>query len=101
MSPTSGEAMARSVIEGGLSKAPAAREFRTTPKTIAKWVERFRMEGVAGLRDRSSRPLSSPGQATACRLRGGRGFAKAAPHRRADCRRGRRFARYRHPHPET
>src|ERR1700722_19937782 len=40
MSPTSGEAMARSVIEGGLSKAPAAREFRTTPQTIAKWVER-------------------------------------------------------------
>jgi transposase InsO family protein len=42
----------------------AAREFRTTPRTVAKWVERFRIEGVAGLRDRSSRPHSSPSQAT-------------------------------------
>ena len=56
--------MARSVIEGGLSKAAAARRFHTTPKTVDKWVERFRMEGLAGLRDRSSRPHSSPSQAT-------------------------------------
>ena len=54
--------MARSVIEGGLSKAAAARRFHTTPKTVAKWVGRFRAEGVTGLQDRSSRPLSSPGQ---------------------------------------
>jgi transposase len=40
----------------------AARQFNTTPKTVAKWVERFRAEGVDGLRDRSSRPLSLPGQ---------------------------------------
>jgi transposase len=63
LTPKGREAMARSVIEGGLSKAAAAREFRKTPKTVAKWVERFRMEGVAGLRDRSSRPHSSPSQA--------------------------------------
>ena len=49
-------------MEGGLSKAAAARQFNTTPKTVAKWVERFRAEGVDGLRDRSSRPLSSPSQ---------------------------------------
>jgi len=54
--------MARSVIEGGLSKAVAARRFNTTPKTVAKWVARFRAEGAAGLQDRSSRPHSSPGQ---------------------------------------
>ena len=64
LTPKGREAMARSVIEGGLSKASAAREFHTTPKTVAKWVERFRIEGVAGLRDRSSRPHSSPSQAT-------------------------------------
>src|SRR5262249_8173770 len=29
---------------------------------VGKWVERFRAEGVDGLRDRSSRPLSLPGQ---------------------------------------
>ena len=32
------------------------------PKTVAKWVARFRAEGVAGLQDRSSRPRSSPSQ---------------------------------------
>jgi transposase InsO family protein len=54
--------MARSVVEGGSSKAAAARAFHTTPKTVAKWVARFRAEGVAGLQDRSSRPRSSPRQ---------------------------------------
>jgi transposase InsO family protein len=54
--------MVRSVIESGLSKAAAARQFNTTAKTVAKWVERFRAEGVDGLQDRSSRPLSLPSQ---------------------------------------
>jgi transposase InsO family protein len=54
--------MARSVIEGGSSKAAAARAFHATPKTVAKWVARFRAEGVAGLQDRSSRSRSWPSQ---------------------------------------
>jgi transposase InsO family protein len=62
LTPKGREAMVRSVIEGGLSRAEAARRFNTTPKTVAKWVERFRAEGVQGLRDRSSRPLSLPSQ---------------------------------------
>jgi transposase InsO family protein len=56
------ETMVRSVIEGGLSKAAAARQFNTTPKTVAKWIGRFEAGGVEGLGDRSSRPLSSPSQ---------------------------------------
>ena len=64
LTPRGREAMARSVIEGGLSKAAAAHQFNTTPKTVAKWVERFRAEGVTGLQDRSSRPHSSPSQTT-------------------------------------
>ena len=64
LTPGGREAMARSVIEWGLSKAAAARRFDTTPKTVAKWVARFRAEGATGLRDRSSRPPSSPGQTT-------------------------------------
>ena len=62
LTPKGREAMVRSVIEGGSSKAAAARQFNTTPKIVAKWVERFRAEGVDGLRDRSSRPLSLPSQ---------------------------------------
>jgi transposase InsO family protein len=60
LTPKGREVMVRSVVEGGLSKADAAYQFNTTPKTVAKWVKRFRAEGVDGLRDRSSRPLSSP-----------------------------------------
>jgi transposase len=46
LTPKGREAMVRSVIEGGLTKAAAARRFKTTAKTVAKWVERFRAEGV-------------------------------------------------------
>src|SRR5205809_463858 len=62
LTPKGRGVMVRSVVEGGLSQADAADQFNTTPKTVAKWVKRFRAEGVDGLRDRSSRPLSSPSQ---------------------------------------
>ena len=62
LTPKGREAMVRFVIDGGLSKAAAARQFNVTPKTVAKWVERFRADGVDGLRDRSSKPLSLPSQ---------------------------------------
>src|SRR2546423_2188081 len=62
LTPKGREAMVRSVIEEGLTKAVAAVRFNTTAKTVAKWVERFRAEGVDGLRDRSSSPLSLPSQ---------------------------------------
>src|ERR1700676_1118227 len=62
LTPKGREAMLRSVTEGGLSQAAAARQFNITPKIVAKWVERFRAEGVDGLQDRSSRPLSLPSQ---------------------------------------
>jgi transposase InsO family protein len=62
MTPKGREAMVRFVIDAGQSKAVAARQFNTTAKTVAKWIGRFRAEGVDGLRDRSSRPLSSPSQ---------------------------------------
>jgi transposase InsO family protein len=63
LTPKGREMMVRAVVDEGLSKAAAAHQFHTTPKTVAKWVERFEAEGVEGLRDRSSRPLSSPSQA--------------------------------------
>lgn len=64
LTPKGRERMVRAVVDEGLSKAAAARRFNTTPKTASKWVERFEAEGVEGLRDRSSRPLSSPNQAS-------------------------------------
>lgn len=46
----------RSVVEGGSTQAAAADLFNTSPKTVAKWVKRFRGEGlrtwsILGLRD--------------------------------------------------
>jgi transposase len=61
LTPKGREAMV-GCVEAGLSNTAAARQFNTTPKTVAKWVERFRAGGVDGLRDRSSRPLSLPSQ---------------------------------------
>ncbi|WP_244608932.1 leucine zipper domain-containing protein [Bradyrhizobium sp. SUTN9-2] len=65
LTPKGREAMVRSATEGGLTKAAAALQFNVSAKTVAKWVKRFREEGVDGLRDRSSRPLSSPSQTRA------------------------------------
>jgi transposase InsO family protein len=62
LTPKGREAMARAVVDAGLTKAEAACQFNTTPKTVAKWVRRFREHGIDGLRDRSSAPLSSPSQ---------------------------------------
>jgi transposase InsO family protein len=62
LTPKGREAMVRAVVDCGLSKTAAARQFNTTPKTVAKWVQRFRVEGTDGLCDRSSKPLSSPSQ---------------------------------------
>ena len=62
LTPKGREEMVRAVVDHGLDKAAAARRFSTTPKTVAKWVARFRAQGVVGLRDRSSKPLSSPSQ---------------------------------------
>ncbi len=45
----------RVTIEGQLAKV-VATAFGVTIKTVAKWVDRFRAEGIAGLGDRSSRP---------------------------------------------
>ena len=62
LTPKGREDMVRAVLDHGLSKTAVARQFITTPKTVAKWVARFKAQGVVGLRDRSSKPLSSPSQ---------------------------------------
>ena len=62
LTPKGREGMVRAVVDSGLTKAAAAHRYNTTPKTVAKWVDRFRKDGAEGLRDRSSRPHSSPNQ---------------------------------------
>jgi transposase InsO family protein len=62
LTPKGREDMVRSVVDRGLTKAAAARQFNITAKTVAKWVARFRAKGVDGLRDRSSKPFLSPSQ---------------------------------------
>jgi transposase-like protein len=62
LTPKGREAMVRAVVEYSLTKVEAARQFKTTAKTVAKWVQRFRAGGVDALRDRSSVPHSSPSQ---------------------------------------
>jgi transposase-like protein len=42
LTPKGREQMVREVVDGGLTKTAAARRFNTTPKTVAKWVERLR-----------------------------------------------------------
>jgi transposase InsO family protein len=39
-----------------------AERFRVSPRTVHKWLARFRTEGFLGLYDRTSRPLSYPRQ---------------------------------------
>ena len=56
LTPIRREEMALSVIEGRLSKAAASRAYGVSAKIVARWVERYRREGRAGMTDRSSRP---------------------------------------------
>ncbi len=60
--PEGRERMVGAVVDDGRTKAAVARAFRTTAKTVGKWVERFHALGVEGLRDRSSKPRSLPSQ---------------------------------------
>jgi transposase InsO family protein len=48
------------VVEHGWSLAKAAEAAEVSERTCSKWVARYRVEGEAGLRDRSSAPRSVP-----------------------------------------
>ena len=71
-------------VEAGWSQAEVARRFRVSRATVAKWWRRYREEGAAGLRDRSSAPRSNPRRTAAaleqriCAVRRSQGFG---PHR--------------------
>ena len=56
LTPCGREAMVRRVVEDGQTPQAVSEAVGVCPRTVRKWVTRFRAEGLAGLNDRSSRP---------------------------------------------
>jgi transposase InsO family protein len=54
------EQLAKIVMGRGCTLKAAAAAFNVSSKTASKWARRYREHGMAGLKDRSSRPLQSP-----------------------------------------
>jgi transposase InsO family protein len=52
--------LARCVVDDGWPLRRAAERFQVAPATAWRWADRYRREGAAGMRDRSSRPARSP-----------------------------------------
>lgn len=52
--------LAQLVVDRGWTYAAAAKMFMVAPRTAKKWADRYRLEGPAGMADRSSRPHHSP-----------------------------------------
>jgi transposase InsO family protein len=52
--------LAELIVDRGWTYAAAAKMFMIAPRTAKKWADRFRIEGVAGMADRSSPPHISP-----------------------------------------
>lgn len=48
---------------------PTARLFRTTPKTVRKWVRRYQEQGYQGLKDQSRAPKYPARHITAAQRR--------------------------------
>lgn len=58
--PRSREDIVRLVLKEGQTVKAAAAAFTVCPKTVRKWVGRYRTAGASGLKERSSRPAHSP-----------------------------------------
>ena len=52
--------LARLIVDHGWKPARAAERYDVSWKTAAKWADRYRAEGQAGMADRSSAPHSQP-----------------------------------------
>jgi transposase InsO family protein len=57
--------LVRRVIEEGLRPVEAAQAMGVSCRTVYKWLCRYRVEGLAGLQDRPSRPQRCPHQTSA------------------------------------
>ncbi|MBK9064811.1 MAG: IS481 family transposase [Acidobacteria bacterium] len=58
--PRSRELIVQRVQAEGWSRREAAEALGLSVRSVAKWLRRYREEGLAGLPDRTSRPRSSP-----------------------------------------
>jgi transposase len=52
--------LAKCVVEERWPLRRAAERFQVSPATAARWAARYRVQGAAGMTDRSSRPHASP-----------------------------------------
>lgn len=76
--------IARLVIDDGWTHARVAERFQVARGTVSKWVARYRADGPAAMRDRSSRPVTSPSrtsQRAERRIIGLRVTRRWGPHR--------------------
>jgi hypothetical protein len=62
LTPTGRLRLARCVVDDGWPLRRAAERFRVSHTTAARWANRYRRLGEAGMHDRSSRPHHSPRQ---------------------------------------
>lgn len=60
LTPEGRRRLALLITRDGWPLRRAAERFSCSPATAKKWADRYRVAGVAGMRDLSSRPLSSP-----------------------------------------
>lgn len=74
--PNSRRLLVGRVIDDGWSVSAAAAAAGVSERTVYRWLGRFRREGSDGLVDRSSRPLHSPGQLPAAKVRAIRSLRK-------------------------
>src|SRR5438067_3929127 len=68
LTPRSRAEMIKRIVNLKEPVAAVARSFGVSKRTVCKWLARFRAEGTAGLRDRSSRPHKSPRQTPAAQV---------------------------------
>ena len=64
LTPRTRERLALLVVVDGWTYAGAAKMFMVSPRTAKKWSDRYCADGRAGMRDRSSRPRTSPTKTT-------------------------------------
>ena len=60
LTPTGRLRLARCVVDDGWPLRRAAERFHVSHTTAARWADRYRRQGTAGLNDRSSRPHHQP-----------------------------------------